>query len=107
MMGIEWLTPGLFFGSMLFALIGVAIFRLCFVITDKLTSYDLWADLVDKRNTALAIAVGSNLHCDRAHHLCRRTRLNPTFRRRFPKACARACPDAAGGCRPPACGAWA
>jgi hypothetical protein len=59
MMGIEWLKPGVFFGSMLFALIGVAIFWICFVIIDKLTPYDLWAEIVEKRNVALAIVVGA------------------------------------------------
>ena len=59
MTGIEWLKPGVFFGSMLFAFIGVGIFWLCFVIIDKLTPYDLWAELVEKKNVALAIVVGS------------------------------------------------
>lgn len=59
MMGIEWLKPGVFFGSMLFALIGVAIFWICFVVVDKLTPYDLWDEIVGKRNTALAIVVAA------------------------------------------------
>ena len=59
MMGIEWLKPGVFFGSMLFALIGVLIFWICFVIVDKLTPYDLWGESVEKKNVALAIVVGS------------------------------------------------
>ena len=59
MMGIEWLKPGVFFGSMLFALIGVAIFWLCFLIVDKLTPYDLWGEIVEKKNVALAIVVGA------------------------------------------------
>jgi uncharacterized membrane protein YjfL (UPF0719 family) len=58
-MGIEWLKPGVFFGSMLFALIGVLIFWICFVIIDKLTPYDLWAEIIEKKNTALAIVVGA------------------------------------------------
>ena len=58
-MGIEWLKPAVFFGSMLFALIGVAIFWICFVIVDKITPYDLWAEIVEKKNMALAIVVGS------------------------------------------------
>ncbi len=37
MMGIEWLRPAAFLGSMLYALIGVVIFWLCFVIVDKIT----------------------------------------------------------------------
>lgn len=59
MLGIEWLKPGVFFGSMLFALMGVAIFWICFVIIDKLTPYDLWAEIVEKRNMALAIVVAA------------------------------------------------
>ena len=59
MMGIEWFKPGIFFGSMLFALMGVAIFWLCFVIIDKLTPYDLWKQIVEEKNVALAIVVGA------------------------------------------------
>ena len=59
MMGIEWLKPGIFFGSMLFALMGVAVFWVCFLIIDKLTPYDLWAEIVEKKNMALAIVVGA------------------------------------------------
>ncbi len=59
MMGIEWLRPGVFFGSIMFALIGVVIFWICFVVIDKLTPYDLWAEIVEKRNMALAIVVAA------------------------------------------------
>ena len=59
MMGIEWMKPGIIVGSIMFALIGVAIFWICFVIVDKLTPYDLWAEIVEKKNVALAIVVGS------------------------------------------------
>jgi putative membrane protein len=59
MMGIEWLKPGIFVGSALFALLGVAVFWLCFVIIDKLTPYSLWEEIVEKKNVALAIVVGS------------------------------------------------
>ena len=59
MMGIEWMKPGVIVGSVLFALIGVAIFWICFVIVDKLTPYHLWDEIVEKQNVALAIVVGS------------------------------------------------
>ncbi|MES2888248.1 MAG: DUF350 domain-containing protein [Pseudomonadota bacterium] len=59
MMGVEWLKPGVFVGSALFALLGVMVFWLCFVVIDKLTPYNLWAELVEKKNIALAIVVGS------------------------------------------------
>lgn len=58
-MGLEWLKPGAFFGSILYALIGVAMFWLSFVIIDKLTPYDLWAELVEKQNVAVAIVVAA------------------------------------------------
>jgi uncharacterized membrane protein YjfL (UPF0719 family) len=58
-MGIEWLKPGIVFGSMLYAVIGVAIFWICFVIVDKLTPYKLWDEIVEKKNVALAIVVGA------------------------------------------------
>lgn len=58
-MGIEWFKPGVFFGSLLFALMGVAVFWLCFLIIDKLTPYDLWNEIVEKKNVALAIVVGA------------------------------------------------
>jgi putative membrane protein len=59
MMGIEWLKPSAFFGSLLYALIGVVIFWLAFVIIDKVTPYDLWGEIVEKKNVALAIVVGA------------------------------------------------
>jgi uncharacterized membrane protein YjfL (UPF0719 family) len=59
MMGIEWMKPGIFVGSALFALLGVAVFWICFVIIDKLTPYSLWEEIVEKKNVALAIVVGS------------------------------------------------
>jgi uncharacterized membrane protein YjfL (UPF0719 family) len=59
MMGIEWMKPGIFVGSALFALLGVAVFWACFVIIDKLTPYDLWGEIVEKKNVALAIVVGA------------------------------------------------
>jgi uncharacterized membrane protein YjfL (UPF0719 family) len=58
-MDIEWLKPGVFFGSIAFALMGVLVFWICFVILDKLTPYSLWTEIVEKQNVALAIVVGA------------------------------------------------
>lgn len=58
-MGLEWLRPSAFFGSILYALIGVLVFWASFVVIDKLTPYDLWQELVEKQNMALAIVVGA------------------------------------------------
>ena len=58
-MGIEWLKPAVIAGSIMYALIGVLIFWLCFLIIDKLTPYDLWEELVDKQNMALGAVVAA------------------------------------------------
>jgi uncharacterized membrane protein YjfL (UPF0719 family) len=58
-MGLEWLKPAAFFGSILYALIGVVVFWLCFVILDKITPYKLWEEIVEKQNVALGIVVGA------------------------------------------------
>lgn len=59
MAGIEWLKPGVFIGSIVYALVGVLVFLVCFLIVDKLTPYQLWSQIVGEKNVALAIVVGS------------------------------------------------
>lgn len=59
MMGIEWLRPAAIVGSLVYALIGVLVFWISFVIIDKLTPYDLWLEIVEKRNQALALVVAA------------------------------------------------
>jgi uncharacterized membrane protein YjfL (UPF0719 family) len=44
--------------SILYAVIGVVIFCVTFVVVDKLTPFHLWKELVEKQNTAIAIVVG-------------------------------------------------
>ena len=58
-MGIEWLKPAAFFGSILYALIGVVIFWVSFVIIDKITPYDLWQEIVEKQNVALGLVIAA------------------------------------------------
>jgi putative membrane protein len=58
-MGFEWLKPGIVLGSILYAFIGVAVLWLSFVIIDKITPYNLWEELVEKKNMAVAIVVGA------------------------------------------------
>jgi uncharacterized membrane protein YjfL (UPF0719 family) len=56
---MEWIKPGVLLGSLVFALMGVLIFGLCFVIIDKLTPYNLWEEIVEKQNRALALVVAA------------------------------------------------
>jgi putative membrane protein len=53
------LKLGAIVGSIVFALIGVAIFWLCFVIIDKLTPYRLWDEIVERQNVALGVVVAA------------------------------------------------
>ena len=59
MNGIAWLNPGVILGSILYAVIGVLIFWISFVIIDKLTPYDLWGEIVEKKNVALGLVVAA------------------------------------------------
>jgi len=58
-MTLDWLKPEIVLGSMLYAIIGVIIFWVSFVIVDKITPYKLWEEIVEHKNVALAIVVGA------------------------------------------------
>ncbi len=58
-MELEMIKPAAILASLVFALMGVAVFWLCFVIIDKITPYDLWAEIVEKQNVALALVVAA------------------------------------------------
>lgn len=58
-MDMEWLKPAAAFGSILYAVIGVAIFWICFIIVDKITPYNLWEEIVGKQNRALGLVVAA------------------------------------------------
>lgn len=45
--------------SLLYTLIGIVVFTLSFIVIDKLTPYDLWKELIEKKNLALALVVGA------------------------------------------------
>ena len=49
---------GSILNAAVYAILGVFILILSFVLMDKLTPYDLWREIVEKQNTALAIMAG-------------------------------------------------
>ena len=55
----DWLRPDVVAGTILYAVIGVAVLWVAFMIIDKFTPYHLWDQLVKEKNVALAIVVGS------------------------------------------------
>ncbi|GAA6142913.1 DUF350 domain-containing protein [Hydrogenophaga sp. 5NK40-0174] len=58
-MEMEWFRPAAFIDSIVFALVGVLVFWGSFIVIDKLTPYDLWRELVEKQNRALALVVAA------------------------------------------------
>lgn len=58
-MDMQWLNPAAFLGSIVYAIVGVVIFWLSFIVVDKLTPYDLWGEIVEKHNRALALVVAA------------------------------------------------
>ncbi|MCS7025669.1 MAG: DUF350 domain-containing protein [Bryobacteraceae bacterium] len=51
--------PGFVLNALLYAVLGIVIFVISFVVLDKLTPYALWKEIVEEKNTALAILVGA------------------------------------------------
>ena len=45
--------------AIVFALLGILIFVLAFVIIDKATPYHLWNEIVKEKNLALAVLIGA------------------------------------------------
>jgi uncharacterized membrane protein YjfL (UPF0719 family) len=44
--------------AVIFAVLGVVILVVSFVLWDRITPYDLWKEIIEKHNTALAIFAG-------------------------------------------------
>ena len=45
--------------ALVYATIGLLIFAVAFVLVDRFTPYQLWKEIIDEHNTALAIVVGA------------------------------------------------
>lgn len=48
-------------GSLVFALIGILVLVFSFWIVDRLTPHNLWKEIIENKNTALAILAGAFL----------------------------------------------
>jgi putative membrane protein len=51
--------PGYLINAIVYSILGIIIFVLAFIVVDKMTPYDLWREICENRNTALAIMVGA------------------------------------------------
>jgi uncharacterized membrane protein YjfL (UPF0719 family) len=45
--------------ALVFALIGIVVFVGSFVVIDRMTPYDLWREIVQEKNMALALLIGA------------------------------------------------
>lgn len=56
---MDWNLSQNLANSLIFSLLGVVVFWVCFIVIDKLTPYDLWGEIVKENNTSLAIVVAA------------------------------------------------
>ena len=47
-----------FVNALVYAVLGIFLFMAIFIVVDKISPYDLWGEIVEKNNIALAILVG-------------------------------------------------
>jgi putative membrane protein len=47
------------FAALIFSGIGIVILYICFILFDKITPGNLWKEIVEEQNIALAIATGA------------------------------------------------
>lgn len=55
----DLVNPQVLFNSLVYSLLGIAVFWIAFVVIDKITPYDLWGEIVEKKNMSLAIVVAA------------------------------------------------
>ncbi|MBI3375447.1 MAG: DUF350 domain-containing protein [Betaproteobacteria bacterium] len=57
---MDYINPQFLINSLIFSILGVIVFSLAFIIIDKLTpSVDLWKEVCEKQNMAVAIVVAA------------------------------------------------
>jgi putative membrane protein len=45
--------------ALVFAFIGIVVFVIAFIAVDRMTPYDLWKEIIQEKNMALALLVGA------------------------------------------------
>ncbi|WP_313441336.1 DUF350 domain-containing protein [Novosphingobium sp.] len=53
------LTLSIFLATLLYAGLGIVIFVISFVLVDKLTPGELWREIIERRNLAVALLAGA------------------------------------------------
>ena len=55
----DFFDPKILFNSLVYSILGVVMFWVSFIVIDKLTPYDLWSEIVAKKNQPLATVVAA------------------------------------------------
>ena len=55
----DFFDPKILFNSLVYSILGVIVFWVAFIVIDKLTPYDLWGEIVEKKNQPLATVVAA------------------------------------------------
>jgi uncharacterized membrane protein YjfL (UPF0719 family) len=55
----DLIDPKILFNSFIYSVLGVVVFWVSFIVIDKITPYDLWKEIVEHKNNALAIVVAA------------------------------------------------
>ena len=45
--------------AIVFAVLGISVFLVSFLIIDRVTPYTLWKEIIEEHNTALAVLIGA------------------------------------------------
>jgi len=56
---VDQVKYGAFISSLLYSFVGVLVFWISFLVIDRFTPYHLWKEIIEEKNTALAIVVGA------------------------------------------------
>ena len=56
---MEYLKPAALIGSIVYSVLGIVLMIIGFIVVDKITPYDLWKELIESRNQALATVVAA------------------------------------------------
>jgi len=55
----ELINLKILFASLIYSILGVGVFWISFIVVDKLTPYELWKEIVEKKNQPLATVVAA------------------------------------------------
>lgn len=56
---MEFFKASAFLSSIIYAVLGVVVFWLSFLVIDLITPYKLWEEIVEKQNVALALVIAA------------------------------------------------